>query len=65
MNTQRNYQFYFYYQKYGKKHIVINKVCKSPTRTKVYKQLSNSLNRGFIHCFGFKCIETENNFIKV
>ena len=65
MKQKRNYQFYFYYQKYGEKHIVINKVCKSPTKTKVYKQLINSLNKGFIHSFGYESTEIENNFIKV
>ncbi len=65
MKTSTNYQFYFYYQKYGEKHIVINKVCKSPKQTKVYKQLLNSLDKGFIHSFGYKSTETENNYIKV
>jgi hypothetical protein len=65
MKQKRNYQFYFYYQKYGEKHIVINKVCKAPTKTKVYKQLLNSLDKGFIHSFGYESTEIENNFIKV
>lgn len=60
-----NYRFYFRYEKYGQKHIVMNKVCKYPTKTKVYKQLMNNLNIGFIHCFGFQSEEIENNYIKV
>ena len=65
MKTSVNYEFYFYYQKYGKKHSVINKACKHPNRTKVYKILLNSLNKGFIHSFGYKSKETESNYIKV
>ena len=65
MKALINYQFYFYYQKYGQKHIVMNKICKSPKQTKTYKQLMNSLNKGFIHSFGYKSKETENNYIKV
>ncbi len=65
MKQKRNYQFYFRYEKFGKKHIVIDKVCKSPTQTKVYKQLMNSLTKGFIHSFGYHHTQTENNFIKV
>ena len=55
------YQFYFYYQEQGQKHIVTNKICKCPKRTNVYKQLLNSLNREFIHSFGFESIELINN----
>ena len=65
MKALINYQFYFYYQKYGQKHIVMNKICKSPKQTKTYKQLMNSLNKGFIHSFGYKSKQTENNYIKV
>ena len=60
-----NYQFYFYYQKYGEKHIVTNKICKLPEKTNVYKQLLNSLNRGFVHSFGYESKENINNFKKV
>ena len=55
------YQFYFYYKENGQKHIVTNKVCKYPKMTNVYKQLLNSLNREFIHSFGFESIELINN----
>ncbi len=54
MTQKRNYQFYLYYQKYGEKHIVIDKVCKLPKQTKVFKQLLNSLDKGFIYWFGYE-----------
>lgn len=54
VRESRNYQFFFYYQPYGKKHIVTNKICKIPTRTNVYKQLVNSLDRGFIYSYGYE-----------
>ena len=65
MRTLVDYEFYFYFQKYGQKRIVTNKACKHPKRTKVYKQLLNSLDKGFIHSFGYKSKETESNYIKV
>jgi hypothetical protein len=65
MKQSVNYEFYFYFQKYGKKRIVTNKACKYPKQTKVYRLLLNSLDKGFIHSFGYKSKETENNYIKV
>lgn len=61
----KNYQFYFYYQPYGEKHIVKNKICKLPKKTNVYKQLLNSLNNGFIYSFGYENKNISNNFKKV
>jgi hypothetical protein len=54
IRESRNYQFYFYYQPHGEKHIVTNKICKIPSRTNVYKQLVNSLDKGFIYSYGYE-----------
>jgi len=45
-------QFYFYYKEGGTKHIAGIIKCKYPRRTKIYKQLLNSLNRGFVEVIG-------------
>jgi len=45
-------QFYFYYKEGGTKHIAGIRKCKYPRRTKIYKQLLNSLNRGFVEVIG-------------
>ena len=45
-------QFYFYYKEGGTKHISGIRKCKYPRRTKIYKQLLNSLNRGFVEVIG-------------
>ena len=58
-------QFHYYFKEGGKKHIAGIRDCKHPKRTKIYKQLLNSLDKGFIYSFGYKSTETENNYIKV
>ena len=49
-------QFYYYFKDGGQKHIAGLKYCKYPKKTKIYKQLYNNLDRGFIEVFGYKTI---------
>ena len=49
-------QFYYYFKDGGQKYIAGLKYCKYPKRTKIYKQLCNSLDMGFIEVFGYKTI---------
>tara|TARA_R100001086_G_scaffold86846_1_gene42384 strand:+ start:2041 stop:2253 length:213 start_codon:yes stop_codon:yes gene_type:complete len=47
----------FYYKlndKYSIEYIHAIKDCKSPTRTKVYKQLVRKFNKGEISAYGYK-----------
>ena len=50
------YEFYYRFSgsPSGKKFIVGKKLCKYPERTKIYKQLINNLDTGFIHSFGYQ-----------
>ena len=50
-------QFYFYYKERGKKHIAGIRDCKYPKRTKIHKQLLNSLNMGFVEVIGYETID--------
>ena len=54
----QNWQFYYYYQDGGKKHIAGAKYCKAPERTNIHKQLLNSLDKGFIYVFGYQVIDS-------
>ena len=49
-------QFHYYFKEGGKKHIAGLRECKYPKKTKIYKQLCNSLDRGFIEVFGYETI---------
>jgi len=50
-------QFYFYYKEGGTKHTAGIRDCKYPKRTKIYKQLFNSLERGFVEVIGWGPID--------
>lgn len=52
----KNWEFYYYYEDGGKKHISGTKYCKVPERTKIHKQLLNSLDMGFISVFGYQVV---------
>ena len=45
-------QFHYYFKEGGTKHIAGIRDCKYPKRTKIYKQLFNSLERGFVEVIG-------------
>ena len=46
-------QFHYYFKEGGKKHIAGIRDCKHPKRTKIYRQLLNSLDMGFVEVIGF------------
>jgi len=46
------YQFYYIHPKKNKKCIIGIRDCKYPKRTKIYKQLLNSLDMGFVEVIG-------------
>jgi hypothetical protein len=46
-------QFHYYFKEGGTKHIAGIRDCKHPKRTKIYKQLLNSLDMGFVEVVGF------------
>ena len=45
-------QFHYYFKEGGKKYIAGIRDCKYPKRTKIYKQLLNSLDMGFVEVIG-------------
>ena len=48
-----NYQFYLRYKDNPKQYMTRVIECKMPSRTKHYKELENSFNRGFIDSYGW------------
>ncbi len=54
---KRKYQFYFEYKKDGERHNVEIKACKNPMQTKVYKQLEENFQAGFIEVYGYEQIK--------
>jgi len=53
-------EFYYYFVDGGKKYISEIKVCKYPKKTKIYKQLLNSLDSGYIAIFGYRTLKIIN-----
>tara|TARA_R110000803_G_scaffold122893_2_gene190883 strand:+ start:451 stop:621 length:171 start_codon:yes stop_codon:yes gene_type:complete len=56
MKEFKTYEFYYYFIEGGKEYEVLRKVCKMPERTKIYKELLNSLDSGYIAIFGYRTI---------
>lgn len=60
MKTKRNY--YFFWERDNKCHLFEELECKSPDRTKVYKELGDALDKGLITGYGYTTDKNDRLF---